>query len=180
MEWLSSFFYALSEFIPRLLHVTEDMRCIKLARGSHRKLDPGYHVYWPLIHEIRTCYITRQELDLPDQILTTTDDKTIVVSTSVVYRISGVTKALISTQDYESTTIEVAQRAVKQLVSSSSFEDLLAPDHNIEDTLIALMQKDLHNYGLKVDNAFFTSLSKSKSHHITGVYLNNEQPTNKL
>lgn len=144
-----------------------------MSHGGHKKLDPGYHFYWPLMHEMRTCYITRQELDLPEQVLTTKDNKTVLMSASIVYRISSVTKALISTQDYESTTVEVAQRAIKELVTSSDFSDLLIGDHDIENTLISLMQKDLQKYGLKVDNAFFTSLAQSKSYHFTGIYLNN-------
>ena len=173
MDWISSFFHAIGQFIPRLLHITEDMRCLLMSRGGHKKLDPGYHFYWPLIHEIRTCYITRQELDLPEQVLTTRDNKTVLTSASVVYRISSVTKPLISTQEQTSTTVEVAQRAIKELVTSSEFHELLVGDHDIENTLISLMQKELHKYGLKVDNAFFTSLAQSKSFHFTGIYLNN-------
>jgi regulator of protease activity HflC (stomatin/prohibitin superfamily) len=172
MDWISSFFQAVGEFIPRMMHIREDVRGIKMFRGRHKRLDPGYHFYWPLIHEIRTCYITRQELDLPEQILTTKDNKTVLMSSSIVYRISSVTKAMIHTQDYASTAIEVAQRAIKELVTSSKFEELLIGDHDIENMLISLMQKDLRKYGLKVDNAFFTSLAQSKSFHFTGIYLN--------
>lgn len=174
MEWLSTFFYAVAEFVPRLLHITEDMRCIKMSGGTHKRLDPGYHIYWPLIHEIRQCYITRQELDLPEQLLTTADGRTVLVSASIVYRIHGIVKALINTQDYESTTLEVAQHAVQELVTSSLADDVLSHDDRFDHALITTVRKGLVEYGLKVDEAFFTSAAKTKSYHITGIYVNME------
>ena len=170
MEWLSSFFYSISEIVPRLLHVTEDMRALRMGNKGHTKLNPGYHAYWPLIHEIRTCYITRQELDLPEQILVTKDGFTVIVSTSIVYRICNVRKALLKTQDYENTTTEVAQRAVKELVTSSNMSSITGQDNTNEQLLINLMQRNLQKYGLRVENAFFTSATKTRSYHFTGIY----------
>jgi regulator of protease activity HflC (stomatin/prohibitin superfamily) len=174
MEWLSSFFYTVSEIIPRLLHITKDMRAVKLSGNNYVKLKPGYHVYWPLIHDVRTCYITRQEIDLPEQILVTSDGQSVMVSTSIVYKVKSVIKALIYTQDYENTAVEVAQRAVKQLVTSHSLLEVVGFDDENEDLLITLMQKNLNKYGLSVENAFFTSATKTRSYHFTGNNYYNE------
>ena len=171
MEWLSSFLYSIAEFIPRLLHVTEDMVCLKMGWGGHIELYPGYHFYWPLIHEIRSCYSTRQELDLPEQILSSVDGETVLVSVSIVYRVTDVVKALIKTQDYESTVMEVAQRAVQASITTNDINTILSHDSDFDNSLAKVMQKDLCDYGLVVDNAFFTSAAITTPYHISGLYI---------
>lgn len=171
MELLVSLFQICTSFIPRLLHITEDMRGIRMMGASHTLLVPGYYYYIPLIHEVRTCFITRQEIDLPEQILTTTNGDTVLASLSIVYRIHGVIKALINTQDYTSTVTEVAQRAVSEIIGTSTTEEALCYNDQFYDLLIETTQKDLLDYGLKIDQAFFTSIALTSSYHLTGVYL---------
>lgn len=171
MEWLVSFIQTFTSIFPHMLHVTEDMRAVKLYSSNHKLLLPGYHFYLPCIHEVRVCYITRQELDLPEQILTTSDGITVLVSASIVYRIHGVLKALINTQDYSSTVVEVAQRAVSEMVTSSTSEEVLNHSAGFDHALIMTAQKDLADYGLKIDEAFFTSAAETQSYHLTGVYV---------
>jgi regulator of protease activity HflC (stomatin/prohibitin superfamily) len=168
MEWISSFFYFITDFIPRLLHVTEDMLGVKMHGATHKVLKPGYHIYLPIIHSIRTGYITRQELDLPDQLLQSVDGHAMLVSASIVYRISDIVEALIKTQDYESTVIEATQRAIKSFVSINTLNTVTS-DHN-GDKLLELTQKIVNEYGLIVESVFITSAGKTKSYHITGIY----------
>ena len=168
MEWLTTFFYNISEFVPRLLHITEDMCALKMKGDRHFLLGPGYHIYWPLIHEIRSCYVTRQELDLPEQILTTSDGQIVLISTSIVYRIIDPVLSLIYTQSYESTVTEVAQRTVKSLVTRQTFDDIGYHSDEFDEKMLELIQQDLSQYGLTVDNAFFTSITKTRSIHMTG------------
>lgn len=155
-----------------MIHVTEDMRAVELCADKHILLTPGYHWYLPCISEIRSCYITRQELDLPEQILTTSDGVVVIISASIVYRIFGVVKALINTQDYVSTVVEVAQRAVSEIVTSSTSEEVLHHSLGFDQALITVAQKELADYGLNIDEAFFTSAAETASYHLTGVYLN--------
>lgn len=169
MEWFSSLLYHMANLFPRLIHITEDIRGVKLKSGTHKKLEPGYSIYWPLFTELRTCCITRQELDLPEQILTTLDGRTVVASASIVYRIHGVIKALIGTQNYETTVIEVAQRAVKYMVSSHVADYVTTHNEEFDKELIKKIQKDVVHYGLKIDDAFLTSCAITTPFHITGI-----------
>lgn len=169
MEWLTTFFYNISEIFPRLLHVTEDMVGLKMHGPSHTILEPGYHIYWPILHEIRSCYVTRQELDLPEQVLTTEDERIVLISTSIVYRIRNPVLALIETHDYECTVTEVAQRAVKELVTKNVFKESGYHSDEFDSKMMTAIQKDLNEYGLVIDNAFFTSIAKTKPLHISGI-----------
>lgn len=171
MEWFSSLLYHMANLFPRLIHITEDIRGVKLKRGTHKRLEPGYSIYWPLFTEIRTCCITRQELDLPEQILTTLDGRTVVASVSIVYRIHGVIKALIGTQNYETTVMEVAQRAVKYMVSSNPAEYSINHNEDFDKQLMKKIQKDVLAYGLKIDDAFLTSCAMTTPIHITGIII---------
>ena len=166
MEWVSYFFYSIAEFIPRVLHITEDMMGVKMHGSSHKILKPGYHIYLPLIHAIRTGYTTRQELDLPEQLLQSSDEHTMLVSASIVYRISDIIEALVKTQDYESTVTEAAQRAIKYFVSQNNLEKIVT--YNDGEELLKLTQKIVNEYGITIDSVFITSAAKTRSYHLTG------------
>jgi len=168
MEWISSLFHFIADFVPRLLHITEDMRGVKMHGATHKVLNSGYYIYLPIIHSIRTGYITRQELDLPEQLLQSVDGHTMLVSASIVYRISDIVEALIKTQDYESTVTEAAQRAIKSFVSTNTL-NVVVSDHDC-DQLLKLTQDIVTEYGIIVDSVFITSAGKTNSYHITGIY----------
>jgi regulator of protease activity HflC (stomatin/prohibitin superfamily) len=172
MEWISSLFYSLANFLPRLLNLTEDMVCIRMNGSKHKRLKPGYHIYTPLIHEIRTAYITRQELDLPEQILTTRDQQAVLVSASLVYRVVDPVKALIQTQNYSDTVIEVAQKSVKSMVTHSDLRDVIVENEDFDEELRSRIMSDIEEYGLEIDEAFLTSAVATNPYHVSGLYIN--------
>jgi len=172
MEWISSLFYSLANFFPRLLNLTEDMVCVRMNGSTHKRLEPGYHIYIPLIHEIRTAYTTRQELDLPEQILTTRDQQAVLVSASLVYRVVDPFKALIQTQDYSDTVIEVAQKSVKSMVTHSNLKDVIVENKEFDEEFRRRIMSDVEVYGLEIDESFLTSAVATDPHHVSGLYIN--------
>jgi regulator of protease activity HflC (stomatin/prohibitin superfamily) len=127
---------------------------VKWKRG-HKvvAMNPGLHVYWPLLTDIEIIVTARQTLALPIQVLTTKDQKKVVVGTVVVYKIKDVIHAIGRMNwDVDTTINDITQAAVTSVIAKHSFQEIMdmIGDDKSESTLTDAVRKELRPFGVSV------------------------------
>ncbi|CAK9072284.1 SPFH domain-containing protein [Durusdinium trenchii] len=139
-------------------------------------LEPGIHVYWPIVTEIDVIVVARQTLKVTGQVLTTLDGKEVVVGTVVVYRIHDVVKAIGKKNwDVDSTLSDITEAATMDVVASTTFEDILAGIGNgmIADRLTKACRSELRRYGVYVSRARMSDFARCKVHKLVNTLAQN-------
>jgi regulator of protease activity HflC (stomatin/prohibitin superfamily) len=140
--------------VPRIIIVRATHGGVKWKRG-HKvvAMNPGLHVYWPLLTDIEIIVTARQTLALPIQVLTTKDQKKVVVGTVVVYKIKDVIHAIGRMNwDVDTTINDITQAAVTSVIAKHSFQEIIdmIGDDKSESTLTDAVRKELRPFGVSV------------------------------
>jgi len=161
--WLGQIFEAILKFVPRVLIIRATHAGVKWQHGREvRPLMPGLHVYWPLVTEIEVIVTARQTLNLPTQVLTTRDNKKVVVGTVVVYRIRDVVQAIGKINwDVDTTINDITQAAVVSVIAQHTLQELLdmIPMDRLNDLLTIATRKELRQYGVYVTRCKLTDFA---------------------
>lgn len=168
-SWLSQLVQFLGSLIPRLLVVQWSHRAVKYRNGYDRiLLEPGRHLYWPIMSPIEICAVVRQTLDVPTRALETADGHAVVASGVVEYEIvDAVTFLSESENGYDSIRL-VAGAALWRSVRQSTLEELREDGESMQRLLVAEMQEDLAPYGVKVLTTQYGDLAETSPMHLTG------------
>jgi regulator of protease activity HflC (stomatin/prohibitin superfamily) len=152
--WLGQIFDALLKFFPRIVIVRATHGGVKWKRGSRVKaMNPGLHLYWPLTTDIEVVVTARQTLSLPIQVLTTKDNKKVVVGTVVVYKIKDVVHAIGRMNwDVDTTINDITQAAVVNVVAKHTFQEIMdmIGNDSFTDQLTDAVRKELRPFGVSV------------------------------
>lgn len=112
--------------------------------------------------------VKRQTLNLPPQVLTTKDYKEILASVVVTYEIDDIHKALVDTYDFEDTIRETAQGAVKKVIATKEFQEILENQHEIDVELCRRIRSVIRPFGVRVIEAVVTDFGKTKIYRLVG------------
>lgn len=114
--------------------------------------------------------VVRQTLDLRYQSLISSDGTGVVVSVTVVYEIESAIKALTMTDNITDTIGDLAQKAVKLVISKCSIDELktgLRPNKkSVDAVLTEKVALDVRDYGVHVVNAFLADIAVPEMLHI--------------
>lgn len=173
--WFGQVIEALLSFIPRLILVRATHQGVKWKYGKYAKrLDPGLHLYWPLVSDYELIVTARQTLNLPTQSLMTKDRKQVVVGSVIVYRIRDAVDAIGERNwDVDSTLRDITQATVVEVVTSNTLEDLLngmaqGNDSDLIKSFTENVRKELRQFGVYIGQAKFSDFSTSKVFNIMG------------
>lgn len=170
LDWLGWVAESILQLIPRLRLIRSTHAGVRFTRGEAFPLKAGLHVYWPIWSEIRELCVVRQTVDLRYQSLISSDGVGVVVSVTVVYEIDDALKALTLTDDIVDTIGDLAQRAVKTVVSSCTTEELKSgvrqKKRSVDRVLMAKIALDVREYGVRVVGAFIADISIPRMIHI--------------
>lgn len=165
LEIFSQFFSFIVSFLPRYTIAKTTHKGAKFVRGNHvvelnsenglklpvfggryliKFQNSGIHIYWPLVTEVIMVPIKRQTTKLDKQILTTKDNKTVLITGIVVYEVEDVLKLLTETWDYDDTIKDYSTVSIQKTITTNNFEDI----HNIN--LNEELRKNLKPFGIKV------------------------------
>ena len=162
LSWIGSIIEWFGMFIPRIIHIKAYEEGVMYTRSSYKKIPPGIHIYLPLWSNYHTYPVKRNTLDLPAQILLTSDNKSVFIEVAVVYSIDDIVKALVETFDLEDTIRDVAQGCVKNIIISSSLKEITEEQKKGDDKITTELQVELQSYGIKVKKGFITNISNVK------------------
>jgi regulator of protease activity HflC (stomatin/prohibitin superfamily) len=161
---------SLLQIVPRIKHIHSTHGGVVFTGGSSRALRSGVHFYWPIWSSIREICVVRQTLDLRYQSLISKDGTGVVVSVTVVYEISDVLKSITMTDNITDTIGDLSQRAVKQVVSQCTIEELKSghrPNRRSVDTMLTeKVSLDVREYGVNVVGSFIADIAEQQMIHI--------------
>src|SRR5688500_18896585 len=122
--WLSAIAEWLGMWIPRIQIINATHAGVKFVRGwKVVKLEPGFHIYWPLTTNVDTFPVVRQSIDLRTQTIVTKDGRTIVVGGLIVFEVDDVEKLLAQTFQPDSTIREIALAAIHAACCPLTWDD---------------------------------------------------------
>jgi regulator of protease activity HflC (stomatin/prohibitin superfamily) len=176
-QWLGDIINALLEFVPRRVIVRATHGGIRFGpRGGSTELKPGWHIWWPLIHEIDLIPVARQTINTSTQALMTLDGKQVVVGGVIIYRVNNVVQA-IGKQNYDldETVNDIFQAAIVEVITSWTSEKLLKEiNGKVEEDLTDTCRKQLRCFGVYVSRAALTDYSECRSLNLLGINLSVE------
>lgn len=162
MHWLLEILDKIFCWFPRLTFVEPDEQGIRVTFGRRVKdLEPGWYWYCPLFQNIRKINVMTQVIDLPEQVLTSKDGKTIFISGGIVYSIKHPRKAILNVQDYDKAIQVMGMRYITHYVMDHTFEECKEIDSVCRGTFEAVRRHGF-KWGLEVEEAFLTDMAEGK------------------
>jgi len=165
LAWISEIFQWIGQFIPRWEIVPTTHGAVKFVWGKKViPLGPGWHVFWPLSTKFESYPTVRQTTNLRAQTLVTKDNKTIIASGLVVYRIYDIEAILARTYEPDETIEEIALGAINHVISGKTW-DALKEEHadgRLDKEMRKRVRALLRTYGVHVLKASLTDLAPCK------------------
>ena len=127
----------------------------------HRTLKPGFHWRWPLIEDIVTENICLTTLALEPQTITTQDDKTVVVTGIVRYRIVDVEPFLCEIENQHDLLRDTSMGAVLKQVRQTALRALL--DKPPESLIASDIRRQVKTYGMEIETFTFTDIGQIRT-----------------
>ena len=163
MEWLQEIFDRLMSIFPRIMMLPPYEAGIRMTLGKHIKvLTPGWYLYWPLIQELITMEVQTQVADIRTQSVRTADDKDIIVSGTIQYRINDIEKAICNVQDVDEALANLTLGIILDFVNKKTMSDL----QNVESLKSELrkgMAEACSGWGVKIERVFITDLGHTRN-----------------
>jgi len=167
--WIGKIAEFLGSLFPRITVIMSSHRGVKYVWGSKVVLlEPGVHVYWPIVTQLETVAVVRQVLDLKSQILETKDGVTVVASGIVVYDIDDAETFLADNENAFESISEVAMSAIRKVVVNCDLEELREGRARLDSRLTRETQKLLRAFGVHVEYARLTDFARVKAIHLSG------------
>lgn len=133
--------------------------------GKIEILKPGHlYMYWPVTTKVVTMPIKRQTIKF-GQRLTTADDISVQVYTTVVFTVDDVIKALVETDDFDDTVAEVGEKISVKPIMSRDFEQVrkdMAESNDMRNEVTRNARSILSDFGLTVLDAFISDMTETK------------------
>lgn len=172
LTWLNEAMVWLASWIPRLVIVLATERGIRYRHGADVSvLEPGLHVYWPIVTRVQVVNVMRQVLNLSMQTLTTADERTIIASGVLVYRIVDVEKYLVANHDADAGIDEVTCAAIRQVLLAMDMDTIQAASVGgvMDDKLRRQSRKVLAPFGVRVESCRLTDCAQARVLSLAGI-----------
>lgn len=169
-SWIGEIAQWLGRWIPQILIVRATHAGIKFVRGKKvKEMQPGVHIYWPIMTEVEIFPTARQTHNLPAQVMLTSDRHPVVCGGIVVYTINDIVAALSKNWDVEDTINDIAQTAVISVITAWTLEELISKiNTDIEKELTKATRERLKEYGVKVHKSALTDFSTCRVIRLVG------------
>lgn len=126
-------------------------------------LEPGWHLFWPIIGSIETETITT-DVDATDtQVATTRDGYQVMFSLAIKQRVTDPARMWMAIQDHESTIVTevcaAAAEAVPQMLESELKSELA-------ETVRATVKRRLTGWGVDLVSVAIFSLARVRTYRL--------------
>jgi regulator of protease activity HflC (stomatin/prohibitin superfamily) len=164
LSFISDLWDFFISLLPNLQVVPATHSYVKFRRGKHIiEGGPGLVWYWPIATIIETVPIVRQIVNLSTQTLTTENGVPVAVGGLIMYHVDDPTVFLTDNFDADESVSEICQTCIREVVCSSSWEDLRSTYRDVTDNRITKRANvALMPYGVVVERAKLTELAKTK------------------
>lgn len=169
LAWIGEIVNWFGQWIPRWVVVNTTHGWVKWVKGG-KVISGGAGVvwYWPATTNLAMHPIARQTMNLPSQILETTDNRTFVIGGVVTYEITDLEKVLAHTYDPDQTIEDIAQAAITDACSGRTWQEL-RDGINSGKFYIAMRQqlaKELQAFGVRVIKARISDFAPTRAYRL--------------
>jgi len=178
LGWIGDFIRYLARLVPRLQLVRVTERAVKFTKAKAREVGPGLHWWWPVTTEMDVYPVVRQIVSLEQQMIQTTEGKTIVVDGVVVYTIENLYKFCVENHDAEENMAELAQAGMRKAVLTTPIGQINDGRAKFDNKLTAEAQKSLKGFGVAVEAMRLKSCTEGTVMIHAGAVVNVEMPDN--
>ena len=167
MEWLNGLLESIRDLFPKIFTVLPDEGGVRITFGRIVKtLKPGWYTYWPPIQHVQKIGVTPQCVDLRPQSVLTSDNKDMVISGAILYKISDARKAILEVQDYDRSVQTLALGVIAEFMGGHSSEKLEIPI--LRELILTKVREEAQGFGLKIMRVYITDLGSCKNLRILG------------
>lgn len=126
---------------------------------------PGMHWYWPVTSQIPTWPIVLQTDNLPSQTIETLDGKGITIGGMVTYTVTDLLKLATMTHSSMKLIQVLALATIHAECCKLNWDDLREKQRKrtLNTLLRNGLQKELNQYGVKIDDCMLTDLVRTKA-----------------
>jgi regulator of protease activity HflC (stomatin/prohibitin superfamily) len=150
-----------SRVLPfRVVPVAQHAGVLRFGR-YHRTCPPGFHWKIPFVEEFLLEHTSITTLRLQPQTLTTADGVSVVVQATVKYQITDVEKYLTQVWDQVDVLADVSMGAIRRVVCGAAYDPATAEAQ--EKEIIALVRKQVNEFGFKIYTVTFTDIGRIRS-----------------
>jgi len=162
--WLGELIHWFALWVPRLKICRATHGGVKFVHGKRVKpIRAGLYMYWPLVTEVEIIPVAQQAIDLPSQKLTTKDNKTVLVSSVLVYEVEDTVKGCAGTYDLDQTVSDVGSTAAVYAITSRTFAEVqLELTEDVKKELKRRSLLLLRPFGIRVIDARFSEFCECR------------------
>ena len=159
--WLGNIVQWVGQLIPKIILVPPTHAAIKFVYGSKVVvLQSGLYWYWPVVTTYHMYPIVRQTNNFPAQVLTTSDNKSVIVSAIIIFTVQNIEKALVKSWDIDDTVSDIAQTEIVSTITSRTINEIRDQiGSEIKSELTKKVSKRLTQFGIKVECCALTDFS---------------------
>lgn len=122
----------------------------RLSTSKNGVFETGLHFKWPLVEEYLSKTIVTTTMDIDSQSLVTKDQKSIVVSTVVKYRITDVKLFLLEITDQYSAIQDITMSKTREVVSDKTWDEI-CDSTNIDSAVAEKVRYEVKKYGVTIE-----------------------------
>ena len=126
MEFIQAILKFLAEIPPFCVIYPYEAGVLFRGGNVSRELDAGIYLKWPIYDHVEKINKMEQEVDVPEQAITTCDGKVYVVSTTIRYRVEDVGLAVCSVFDYDKNIIGQTSKLVTEATAKTNSGEFTA------------------------------------------------------
>lgn len=131
---------------------------IDKSTGKPLVLEPGFHWKWPFgIDDFLTEMIKVTTLDIPKQLLTTKDGKSVLVGAILKYETDDVATLKLEVDSPVDAVSDMCQGELKTAIMERNWEACNEPD--LEKQVTQKIRKEAKTWGIKVKSFTLTNLT---------------------
>ena len=115
-----------------------------------REIGPGLHFKLPFIENIIRRDMRTRAIDMPKQAAITHDNISIVIDAVMLMRVIDAKKSIIEIEDYRYAIQQRAQTALRNMVGTFDFDNLLSRRRDIAQQLKDVVDKESGEWGIDI------------------------------
>lgn len=131
----------------------------KLGKDPH-ELQPGFHWRFPIYHSIDIIAVVDDFIETPIQSVLTKDEKLVVFSVNIGYRIDDAVKHDCGVQDFLESTKALAMVHLAERVRAQNLQDTIADLKKLESSLTGTLTTRYKTWGTSVFQVGFVNFAE--------------------
>ncbi|NYF97329.1 slipin family protein [Janibacter cremeus] len=131
--------------------ITEYERAVVFRLGRIQEAKgPGIIIVAPIVDKVNKIDLRTHTYDIPPQDLITKDNVTVQVNAVTYYNVVDPVRSVLSIENYQVGTQQVAQTTLRSIIGQTTLDDLLTKREEINSKLQQIIDEVTNPWGIKV------------------------------